>query len=490
MHKVVKQQRKLKLALCIGSLFTAVPSAVFAQIPDQPLNDAERPLTSLAPAEQDKVVEEQAQTGNIFKRKPGAKHSYWDNLEGHLTVEAGIAGNPWTKSGRNFAQFYVDRANTVQLNQILGSLSHPVEDIGHGYGIGFVIEDLYGSDGRFDPTIGMGSGALNGLYQWVPTQAHIDVKFPWLFKNGIDVQFGQMYGLIGAEGTPALARPFYSFGYASDYIVPFEMIGVVATMHITDHYDWILGVDAGESTSFGASSNNSRPKGWFGFAAHDLMDGRLNAHLIGHFGPEQNNRAQRLSPSCNGNAGNIGIGSCMGSIGIGRQANDYVKENADIMVSYKLNNKMTVTVDGTWVHDDYLRADAYGVSTFFAYDINPNLTFNARGEIFRDNTGLFITEYSSYTSFTKAISNQPYPYYNALPTTYGELTVGVSYRPEFINSKVHFGQFTFRPEMRLDKSLNGTNPFNRGCPSGVLQCTVNNGTNNMLWFNADAIWNF
>jgi hypothetical protein len=209
------------------------------------------------------------------------------------------------------------------------------------------------------------------------------------------------------------------------------------------------------------------------------MGGRLNAHLIGHFGPEQNNRNPRCSPD-----------GSMCSAGIGRQANDYVKENADIMVSYKLNNKMTVTVDGTWVHDDWLRADAYGVSTFFAYDINPNLTFNARGEVFRDNTGSFITEYSSYTSFTKAISNQPYPYYNALPTTYGELTVGVSYRPEFINSRVHFGQFTFRPEMRLDKSLNGTNPFNRGCPSGVLQCTVNNGTNNMLWFNADAIWNF
>lgn len=482
MHKVVKQQRKLKLALCIGSLFTAVPSAVFAQIPDQPLNDAERPMVSLAPAEQDKVVEEQAQTGNIFKRKPGAKHSYWDNLEGHLTVEAGIAGNPWTSSGRNFAQFYVDRANTVTLNQIMGSLSHPVEDIGHGYGIGFVFESMYGSDARFDPTIGMASGALNGLYQWVPTQAHIDFKFPWIFKNGIDVQIGQMYGLLGSEGTGALTRPFYTFNYASDYIVPFETVGIVATMHLTDHMDWILGIDAGNSTTFGQSGNNSRPKGYFGFAWNNLMNGKLNFHAIGHFGPQQNNSRQQVSPD--GTMYSAGLG------GTGYDANSLMQYNGDILISYKLNDKMTVTVDGTYLHDDYLRDDVYGVTTYFAYDINPSLTFNARGEILRDNNGSTIAEYSSFTSFTRAISNQPYPYYTGVGTTYGELTVGASYRPEFINKHVHFGQFTFRPEIRLDKSLNGTRPFNQALPSGQSQGVVNNGMDNMLWFNADAIWNF
>lgn len=486
MHKVVKQQRKLKLALCIGTLFTAVPSAVFAQIPDQPLNDAERPMVSLAPAEQDKIVEEQAQTGNIFKRKPGAKHSYWDNLEGHLTVEAGITGNPWTSSGRNFGQFYADRANTVTMNQIMGSLSHPVEDIGHGYGIGFVFESMYGSDGRFDPTIGMASGALNGLYQWVPTQAHIDFKLPWIFKNGIDIQIGQMYGLMGSEGTGALTRPFYTFNYASDYIVPFETVGIVATMHLTDHMDWILGIDAGNSTTFGASGNNNRPKGYFGFAWNNLMNGKLNLHAIGHFGPQQNNSYPVST-----------LDGSMTSAGLGPIANGLMQYNADIMATYKINDKMTVTVDGTYLHDDALHDDVYGVTTYFAYDLNPNLTFNARGEILRDNNGQTIIEYSSFTSFTRAISNRPYPYYGAgdangnfTGTTFGELTVGATYRPDFINRHVSFGQFTFRPEIRLDKSLNGTRPFNQAPSGGVQQGTVNNGMDNMLWFNADAIWNF
>ncbi|MCP1203797.1 outer membrane beta-barrel protein [Acetobacter oryzoeni] len=437
-----------------------------------PTDGEEPPATSLS--EEEEAMKPKA--GNLFHVKPGHTPTYWEGLEGHVSIEAGISGNPWTRSGRNFAQYYSDRANTVTLNQIIGSLSHPVTSVGSGYGIGFVLEAMYGSDARFDPTIGMGSGSLHGLYQWAPTQAHLDVHLPWIFKRGIDVQIGQMYGIMGAEGTPALARPFYTYNYASDYIVPFQTVGILATMHLTRHMDWILGVDAGNSTTFGASGNNNKPKGYFGLAWNKLMDGKLDVHAIGHFGPQGNNGRTIVSPT-----GWV-------SAGIGKQANSLMQYNADVMATYHINDKMTVSVDGTYLHDDSLRDDAYGVTTYFSYDIHPWLTFNARGEIFRDNTGGVITEYSSFNSLTQALSNQPFPYYNALPTTYGELTVGVSYRPEFVNKRLALGGFTIRPEIRLDKSLNGTHPFNQ---AGTVQNpTVNNGTNNMLWFSCDATWSF
>lgn len=470
MRVSVKKHHSLKLAFVFGGVFSFLPDTVFAQIADQPAGDEERPLTSVS-------TQEEAESGNIFHRKPGQPHSYWDNLVGHLSVEAGITGNPWTRSGRNFAQFYSDRTNTVTLNQILGSLSHPVEDVGHGYGVGFVFESLYGSDARFDPTAGMASGAINGLYQWIPTQAHIDFKMPWIFKNGIDLQIGQQYGLLGSEGTPAQARPFYTFNYASDYIVPFEVIGITATMHVTDKMDWIVGIDAGNSTTFGKYGNNSRPKGTFGFAWNNLLDGKLNMHILGRFGPQGNNGRTLTSPD-----------GYWTSAGVGKIANQKMQYNADFLATYHLNKKMSVTVDGTYLHDDLMRDDVYGVSTYFAYDINPSLTFNARGEVFRDNTGAVTIEYSSFTSFTKAITNKPFPYYAAEPTTYGELTVGATYRPDFINKHVSFGAFSFRPEIRLDKSLNGTHPFNRAPAAG--EYIVTNGTNNMLWFNCDAIWAF
>ncbi len=204
--------------------------------------------------------------------QPPGSHSWFDDLEGHIVVEAGVNGNPWTHTGRNWAQSYVDRANTATLNQITGTLSHPVSDIGAGYGLGFTFEVLYGSDARFNPTIGMADGAITGMYQFAPTQAHVDAHLPWFTKDGVDLQIGQMYGMQGVEGTDALERPFYSYNYSSDFIVPFEVVGVTATVHLADHFDWILGVNAGNSTSFGGAKNNSRPKGYFGFQSNGLLD--------------------------------------------------------------------------------------------------------------------------------------------------------------------------------------------------------------------------
>ncbi|GBQ77789.1 hypothetical protein AA0311_1550 [Asaia bogorensis NBRC 16594] len=414
--------------------------------------------------------------GNLFSPPPGKAPDYWDGLEAHLSVQGGIAGNPWTRSGRNFGQFYTDRANTLTLNQVLGSISHPVTAIGGGYGIGFVAEILYGSDARFDPTIGMADKLITGLYQIAPTQAHIDLHAPWLVSRGIDFQIGQIYGLLGAEGTPALARPLYTFNYASAYIVPFETVGVLSTIHLTEQLDGILGVDAGNSTTFGGAGNNSRPKGYIGLAFAHMMNGKLDGHVIGHFGPQGNNGPTRFSADG------------WTSIGIGRAANSKMLYNGDVLLTYHFSDRLAATLNATYMHDDITRDDAYGVTSYLAWDINPSLRLNLRGEIFRDNTGTTIAAYTSTTSYTDMLRNAPYPYYIALPTTYGALTVGVTYKPEFVNRHIKFGKFQVRPEIRLDKSLNGTQPFNRAAT--VEDPVVRHGTNNMLWFSCDAVWSF
>ena len=417
--------------------------------------------------------------GNIFHHKPGAPYSYWDSLEGHLTFESGIAGNPWTTSGRNFGQYYDDRANTVTINQIMGSLFHPVEDVGHGYGIGFTLETLYGSDARFDPTAGIASDAIHSVYQWIPTQAHLDVKFPWMFKRGIDTQIGLMYGQLDSEGTPALARPFYTVNYATDYISPFETVGVSSTLHITRTMDILLDIDAGDSVTFGRYGNNKRPKGYFGLLWNDLLDGRLDFHIIGRFGPEGNNGPTYRSGPWT-------------SAGVGPIANDKMQYNGDFLLRYRINNKTRVALNGTFLLDDLTNEDAFGFTSYLAYDINPLLTFNARAEVFRDNNGGAIVEYVGPTSYTRYLINRPYPYYAAPPTTYGELTAGVTYKPEFINKRIKgYGKFFLRPEIRIDKSLNGTRPFNKAAiPTAAnnYDPIVRDGTNNMLWFSCDAVW--
>lgn len=161
----------------------------------------------------------------------------------------------------------------------------------------------------------------------------------------------------------------------------------------------------------------------------------------------------------------------------------------DIIASYKINETTTFTLNGTYFHDDYLQDDVYGVTAYFAHDFYPWLTFNARGEIFRDNNGGVIGSNTSTMSYINELRGRPYPYNYAAGTTYGELTVGVAYRPQFLH--LPKGSLTIRPELRLDKSLNGTRPFNR--VSSTDDPTIkyaNNGTNNMFWFSCDAIWAF
>lgn len=449
--------RRLSMGFCFALQLAALPA-----LAQEKITPGEEGRSSMT----EETAGEKADAEKVdVNLKPSGSHNWFDDLEGHIVVEAGVTGNPWTHTGRNWAQSYVDRANTATLNQITGTLSHPVSDLGGGYGLGFVFEVLYGSDARFNPTIGMGDGILTGMYQFAPTQAHIDAHLPWFTKNGVDLQIGQMYGMQGVEGTDALERPFYSYNYSSDFIVPFEVVGVTATVHLTDHFDWILGVNAGNSTTFGGAKNNSRPKGYFGFQWNDLMDGKLNISALAYVGPQQSVYA------------------------IGKDANHEMQYVGDLIASYKIDDKTTVTLNGTYYHDDYLADDVYGVTVYYAHDFYPWLTFNARGEIFRDNNGGVVGNNTSTMSYVNQLRGRAYSYDYAPGTTYGELTVGVSYRPQFLH--LPKGSLTIRPEIRLDKSLNGTNPFNR--VSATDDPTINyanNGTNNMLWFSCDAIWAF
>jgi hypothetical protein len=62
-------------------------------------------------------------------------------------------------------------------------------------------------------------------------------------------------------------------------------------------------------------------------------------------------------------------------------------------------------------------------------------------------------------------SGLPATVITAPPTTYSEFTLGVTYKPPL---PTPIATLLLRPEIRYDRSLNGTHPFNAGRDSGAV----------------------
>ena len=355
-----------------------------------------------------------------------------------LQVEAGITVNPDSPaSGHNFGQLFTDTSNRPVLNQVLMTLARPT-DATKPWDVGFNLQALFGTDGRYDPTLGVLDYTLKGRYQAVVTQANVAIHSPFLTAGGLDTKIGLYPGLMGYETTDPSQRPFYTLSYLSNFLLPFQNVGVTSTWHVNPTLDIITGVDAGNETS-PWRDNNSEPAGYAGFQLNNLADNKLTVLAMSRFGPEDSVKS------------------------LGPAANDYFRFWNDVLFTYKATDKLTLVLEGNYFKDDGLklatgqRAEAYGGDGYASYAFNDQVTFNLRGEILRDTTGLIVTSFLTNTGFTNAIAGFPDIYQSAPATTYGAITAGVALKPTILNTKDY--KVTIRPEVRYDASLNGTQPY-------------------------------
>lgn len=309
------------------------------------------------------------------------------------------------------------------------------------YQIGFTIEALYGSDARYYQLLGVSDRLTSDRYQLIPAQVHVDVHLPWVTKGGLDMKAGILQAPMGVETLDPTTRPFYTTAYTSQYSVPFEHVGAMFNWHLTKTVDFTFGVDTGNQTTFGASDNNTAAAGYFGFNLNNLAGGKLNIVELSRIGPE-NARAA-----------------------LGARANTALRFWNDLSAVYTVNDRLTLTGELNFLHDDGLRAETYSAVTFLAYKISPSLTFNYRGEIYRDNSGLFVVTFLNNLSYMNAIIGRNAPSVSAPPTTYGEMSLGFTYHPDLGNG---VRVFELRPEVRFDRALNGTTPFNDGRNTGMF----------------------
>lgn len=436
-----RTERRLFAALLAGAVpIGAMTSPARAAGPDAPIVVAQ--AATQAPA-------------NDAAAKPAdAPPATWvSGITFGAQFDTGFVGNPASPQDRiNFGQTFNDRANQPMLNQSLFTVQRLISPDKPGdYEIGFKLQGMYGSDARYAQVMGIFNHAINNQIQPALTEANMSIHLPFISDGGVDVKAGLYPTPLGVETIDPSTNAFYTKSYIFNFGLPLEHTGAYATAHVTPMVDIYGGMDTGANTTFGnGGDNNSALAGLLGFGL-TLMDGNLKFLVLSHFGPEN---PSRTVPD----------------------ANHYYRYFNDGIITYKVNDKVLLTTELNWVHEALGSANGYGGAQYIAYNLTDTITLNARGEVWRDDKGFFVAAFPQVHGFVNSQLGLPATIIGAPPTTYGAITLGLTYKPAL--SLPPLAGLMLRPEIRYNSSLNGTKPYNGGKDTGSFLMS------------ADAVINF
>lgn len=394
--------------------------------------------------------------------------NFFDGIEYHAQGEIGILGNTNNATNGldgktiNFGQLYTDHANEPELNQLLFTITKPVDPKATGYAFGFTAQGLYGSDMRFNHFLGLGAfGMANDRNQIGVTQAFVAGHLPWFTKGGVDVKVGLFTSPQGYETLDPSTSPFYSHSYTYNYAVTFNHLGILTTTHINDTLDFYLGVDTGNQTTFGSSGvqvgtavvhdngdPNGQPAGFVGFGLNGLLNNKLTVLALSHIGPEQ-------APGAVDAFGVPAFGDPYGYKTDLRYYND-------VVFTYKINDDWTAVLEGNYTHDDFGYgpalggpADYYSGVGYLSYTFGKIYTLNLRGEVARDTKNFFVSTPTVNDGI--ALTEEGFPGTSVggalgSGTTYGSVTAGITIKPDVPKP---LATVMLRPEVRYDTVIDG-----------------------------------
>ncbi len=344
-------------------------------------------------------------------------------------IDSGITFNPDSpKSNQNFGRLFDDRANELLLNQLVVNFERALVPQPGEFDWGFKLQFMYGSDARYIHSLGLfDDTASTSILQPDLVEAYLNLHFPIISEGGIDVKLGKFVTLEGAETIDPRANFFYSHAYIFNFGIPFNHTGALATFHATKWLDLYSGITRGVNTSLDDNNDNVSFQGGVGL---NLLDGKLTVLATTSIGPEtpNNNHDQR-----------------------------YLN---DITVTAKITDKFTSITDLNYARDEVIDAQSYGIAQYFTYAINSWLTAGIRGEIFRDDKGFYVVSFADNHDPMRALEGEPTIDPRTVgggKTTYGAVTLGVNIKPPVPKPAA---SLVIRPELRFDRALNGTRPFN------------------------------
>jgi hypothetical protein len=347
----------------------------------------------------------------------------------YVWIESGFTGNPDLPNDRqNFGRLFDDRANEPLFNQAAVTLERALPGGAPGFAWGFKAQFIYGSDTRFFHSLGLFDRTTDDIVQPDLTEAYLNLHVPVVTEGGLDLKLGKFVTLEGAETIDPRPNVFYSHSYIFNFGIPFNHTGALATLHANKGLDFYAGLTRGVNTSL---QDNNDALAFHGGIGLNLFDGKLTALASTHIGPEtpDNNRDNR-----------------------------YLN---DITIVAKLTEQLTSITDLNYIYDETANAAGYGIAQYFSYALNDLIAIGLRAEVWRDADGFYVASFAQNDDAADSLRGGNVTIdprtVGGGATTYGAVTLGLTIKPPIVKPA---GGLLIRPEVRYDRSLNGTHPFN------------------------------
>jgi hypothetical protein len=382
-------------------------------------------------------------------------HPTWNGIMFSGHVEAGTSINPDSPDNNiNFGQTFTDRANSFRVNQTTLAAEQDIDSTASTFNWGWRVEGMYGTDARFTHTPGLFDRATNSPYQWDLEEGSVSAHLPYLTAGGIDVKGGIYPTPIGYEVIDGTGNFFYTHSYIFNYGIPLKHTGVYATAHVTDMLDIWAGADTGVNSGLPflrSTDDNHAPAFLAGFGLNNVLP-NLTILGLAHIGAE------------NGYVSGATLCGVTTACYAG-DPNTHVRQIYDIVSTWKASDVLTIANETNYIRDDLFHASAEGTAFYGIYKWNDQWSFGARGEVFRDDQGFFVSSVQESQAFMNFERGTPTPNaafssgYNAGKATYSELTIGANWAPAiaFPDAAPATAGLTIRPEFRWDHAF-GLNP--------------------------------
>jgi hypothetical protein len=344
-------------------------------------------------------------------------------------IDNGITFNPDSpQSNQNFGRLFDDRANEPLLNQVVINFERALVPQTGQFDWGFKLQFMYGSDARFIHSLGLLDRTANEILQPDLVEAYLNLHFPVITEGGLDLKLGKFVTLEGAETIDPRTNFFYSHTYIFNFGIPFNHTGALATFHASKLLDLYAGITRGVNTS--VEDNNDSPA-FDGGVGLNLLDGKLTALASTHIGPETAND------------------------------NRHKRYLNDLTITTRPTKNFTSITDLNYIYDEAADATGYGVAQYFIYTINDVFSIGVRGEIWRDVDAFYVASFAENDDALDGLRGGSVTIdprtVGGGKTTYGAVTLGLNIKPPVPKPAA---SLVIRPELRFDRALNGTRPFN------------------------------